>query len=249
MKINTSNISIIPNEIINKDGIYAEIYGKGDPILCIHGNRGAIPVFHGVISELYKYYKLIAVDLPGHRYGPALTEEFILEMQPSIDYCFKAIKLSGEESAHICGHSLGGMIALAMGLQQKEKVRSLIILEGFAKMSERQNECLRFNAYEGSSWEMQYDVYKAFQYGPGVLWHYDFDVTDKLNELNNVLELIGESDEHSSSIFNSWKERFRGNVGSNWTTKMVPHSGHFVTIENPLFIANEIQNFIKKVTD
>lgn len=49
---------------INTRGIkmYCEIYGKGEPLLLIHGNSGSINNFKYQIPYFSKYYKVLAVD-------------------------------------------------------------------------------------------------------------------------------------------------------------------------------------------
>jgi pimeloyl-ACP methyl ester carboxylesterase len=42
--------------------MYAEVYGKGKPLLMIHGNGGSIDKFAVLIPFFSKKYKVIAVD-------------------------------------------------------------------------------------------------------------------------------------------------------------------------------------------
>jgi hypothetical protein len=51
-------------KFVNSNGarIYYEMYGKGEPLLLLHGNGGSIADFATVIPVLAKQYKVIAVD-------------------------------------------------------------------------------------------------------------------------------------------------------------------------------------------
>src|SRR5258706_13277341 len=42
--------------------LYCEVYGKGNPLLLIHGNGGSINAFENNIPFFAKHYKVIAVD-------------------------------------------------------------------------------------------------------------------------------------------------------------------------------------------
>ncbi|HTM97228.1 MAG TPA: alpha/beta fold hydrolase, partial [Pedobacter sp.] len=52
---------------INSKGtkIYYETYGKGEPLLLLHGNGGSITSFKFQIPELAKHYQVIVVDTRG----------------------------------------------------------------------------------------------------------------------------------------------------------------------------------------
>lgn len=237
---------LTPLRIIDQDGIYAEIYGHGEPLFCIHGNRGAAPVFLPLIERLQHCYMFIAIDLPGHRFGPPLDDDFVLNEQASVSYCMKVLAVCGINKVHVCGHSLGGMIALLMAIQHPERVLSVILLDSFVNFTERQNTCQRLMAFPGSSKERRYEVFKAMLYGPGVIWHNYFDVSDKITGLSNVLELIGESYENSEEDFTQWIKAYRNEVGQDWKIVMVPQSGHFVMLENSDFVAEQLKAFLKE---
>ena len=62
--------------------IYYEMYGKGQPLLLIHGNSGSINNFKYQIPYFSKYYKVIAVDSRAQGstdYGDSLTYEMMAD--------------------------------------------------------------------------------------------------------------------------------------------------------------------------
>jgi pimeloyl-ACP methyl ester carboxylesterase len=51
---------------INEAKIYYEEYGKGDPLLLIHGNQGNIKTMGNQIDGFKSKYRVIIVDSRGH---------------------------------------------------------------------------------------------------------------------------------------------------------------------------------------
>jgi pimeloyl-ACP methyl ester carboxylesterase len=51
---------------ISKTKTYYEEYGKGMPLLLLHGGLGSISNFEKCIPELSKKYRVIAADSPSH---------------------------------------------------------------------------------------------------------------------------------------------------------------------------------------
>ncbi|MRT94429.1 alpha/beta fold hydrolase, partial [Ancylomarina sp. 16SWW S1-10-2] len=49
----------------NNTKIYYEVYGKGDPLLLLHGNGQSISAYSRQIPEFAKHFKVIAVDTRG----------------------------------------------------------------------------------------------------------------------------------------------------------------------------------------
>lgn len=60
-----------------------------------------------------------------------------LDFQLSVDYCFKLMNKLNIHAYHICGHSLGGMIALLMKLEHPKKIESIVLLDSFVDFKER----------------------------------------------------------------------------------------------------------------
>lgn len=64
--INYGNNAAASGKVKVKDAeLYYETYGKGDPLLLLHGNSQSINVFKKQIKEFSKIYKVIAVDTRG----------------------------------------------------------------------------------------------------------------------------------------------------------------------------------------
>jgi len=102
---------------------YCEVYGKGEPLLLIHGNSGSINNFKYQVPYFSKYYKVITVDSRAQGkstdYGDSLTYEMMADD-------FNAILDSMHiQSAYVIGWSDGGINGLLLALRHPEKVKKL----------------------------------------------------------------------------------------------------------------------------
>jgi pimeloyl-ACP methyl ester carboxylesterase len=91
--------------------VYVERGGDGrDPVLVLlHGLGGTAGVWHGVLGALPESWSWVAVDLPGHGRAEPLPRYSFGAMAAAV-----ASTLDPERRHVLLGHSLGGVIALAI---------------------------------------------------------------------------------------------------------------------------------------
>ncbi|HET6769598.1 MAG TPA: alpha/beta fold hydrolase, partial [Chitinophagaceae bacterium] len=109
--------------VIDKMKIYYEEYGKGTPLLLLHGGLGSINNFHNVIPELAKYHRVIAFDRPGHGRSEH-ADTFTYHTMAAITATF--IEKMNLDSAYIVGWSDGGNIALITGSLIPKRIKKII---------------------------------------------------------------------------------------------------------------------------
>ncbi|OWU84057.1 hypothetical protein ATO6_15760 [Oceanicola sp. 22II-s10i] len=105
--------------------------GKGPDIVMIHGLGGQMGNFDtGLAEDLARDHRVTLIDRPGAGYSErrAGTATSITAHAELIE---EAIKALGIERPLIVGHSLGGAIALGIGLRGRQPVRGLALLAPF----------------------------------------------------------------------------------------------------------------------
>jgi pimeloyl-ACP methyl ester carboxylesterase len=109
--------------VLNGVRLYFEIYGKGDPLVLLHGNGGNIEVMKYQIEYFSKYYKVITMDCRG-RGKSELGKDTLTYMQMTKDVA-ALLDFLHLDSVYIIGRSDGGIIALLMGIYFPEKVKKI----------------------------------------------------------------------------------------------------------------------------
>ena len=109
---------------INNTKVYYEEYGKGTPLLMIHGGPASIKSFRKVIPELSKQFRVIAVDTPGHGHS---EQADTMSYQFMAEYFSKFIDALKLDSTYVIGWSDGGEIALILSADRPDKIKRVIV--------------------------------------------------------------------------------------------------------------------------
>ena len=105
--------------------MYTESYGKGQPILFIHGNGGSINNFIYQIPYFSKYYRVIAVDSRGQ--GKTKDDADSLSYEMMADDFAALLDEMKLDSVYVLGWSDGGINALLLALRHPKKVKKMAI--------------------------------------------------------------------------------------------------------------------------
>jgi pimeloyl-ACP methyl ester carboxylesterase len=108
---------------INGVRIYYERYGRGAPILLLHGGTSSIAGQKHLISLLAPHYEVIAVDTRGH--GRSTLDDQPLNYPSLADDMVRLLDQLGVGPVTIVGHSDGGTIGLILASKYPAKVRAL----------------------------------------------------------------------------------------------------------------------------
>lgn len=103
--------------------MYCEVYGKGKPLLMIHGNGGDISAFFKNIPYFEKKYMVIAVDSRAH--GKSVDTRDSLSFEMMADDFAALLDAMHIDSAYVVGWSDGAINALLLAMRHPHKVIKL----------------------------------------------------------------------------------------------------------------------------
>jgi 3-oxoadipate enol-lactonase len=107
-------------------GVTADVSGRGDSLLLVHGlgtNRG---VWRAATPELDRRWRVIAPDLPGFGESAPLDGGFRLD-DAADALADAAREWSADGPVDVVGHSLGGAVAVRLAGRQPDLVRRLVL--------------------------------------------------------------------------------------------------------------------------
>lgn len=122
-----------PNESgyadVNGLKMYYEVYGKGKPLVLLHGSYMNIPMnWAAFIPPLARSRQVIVTEMQGHGRTRDVSRELTYEnMADDVSRLLKHLKIP---SADVLGYSMGGGIAFQAAIRHPEQVRRLVILSG-----------------------------------------------------------------------------------------------------------------------
>ena len=113
-------------EEVNGIKLYVETYGKGQPMLQIHGNGESIASMAHQIQYFSNRYRVIAADSRGH--GKSEMGSGRLTYEQMADDLNALLEKRGLKSVYVLGWSDGGILGLLLAIRHPDKVGRLAIM-------------------------------------------------------------------------------------------------------------------------
>ncbi|MDQ2920160.1 MAG: alpha/beta hydrolase [Acidobacteriota bacterium] len=120
-------------DCISKTGLHCEIYGRGEPLLCLHGLGGSIYSWRELKKspELQKY-QLILIDMRGAGDSPKPHDKHYSTPEQA-DLIYEFILEKDLKNLTLIGNSYGGavslLVAIKLGEQAPERLSRLILID------------------------------------------------------------------------------------------------------------------------
>jgi pimeloyl-ACP methyl ester carboxylesterase len=116
----------VPTLVTEQGIVHYEAYGRGRPVLLLHGWLGSWALWRSTIAELGKEFRTYALDFwgfgeSGEQGADFSVENFILLVDEFMDRL-------GIVKAPLVGHSMGGTVSLGSAIRYPEKVVKVIVV-------------------------------------------------------------------------------------------------------------------------
>lgn len=105
---------------------YYAVYGRGEPLLLLHGGLGSIEMFGPVLGLLAEGREVIGVDLHGH--GRTALGERPIDLGDMGDDLAVVLDELGYGQVDVMGYSMGGGVAFRLAVQHPATVRRLVLV-------------------------------------------------------------------------------------------------------------------------
>jgi pimeloyl-ACP methyl ester carboxylesterase len=117
-------------EVLGRD-IYYEEYGKGEPILMLHGGPGSIAHFAKVIPALSKSYRVIAMDTPGQGHSERAED---VSYKLLAENASRFLDKLGIKKCYVIGFSDGACTSLLLAANRPDIVSKVFVSGGFSNI-------------------------------------------------------------------------------------------------------------------
>lgn len=106
-------------------GLGFDDHGTGPALVLLHGHPFDRTMWAPQLSGLSDQFRVLAVDLPGYGTSPVRASE--MPMRAFADAVIDLLDALGVERAVVTGLSMGGLIAMELGLGHPERVAGLVL--------------------------------------------------------------------------------------------------------------------------
>jgi pimeloyl-ACP methyl ester carboxylesterase len=234
----------------------------GPPVILIHGAGGSHLHWPPELRRL-SGQRIFALDLPGHGKSSSIGLQSIRDYTRSAIDFMDSIELS---QAVIVGHSMGGAIALTLGLDHAERVSGLGLIATGARL--RVATPVLGNTANLATFSLAVQIINEWAFGPQAdphlkavaarrmaetrpaVLHGDllacdaFDVMERLGEIHvPTLVLCGTEDKLTPLTYS----KTLASQISGAALQIVEGAGHMVMLEEPRRVAGVLKVFLMTV--
>jgi 2-succinyl-6-hydroxy-2,4-cyclohexadiene-1-carboxylate synthase len=102
------------------------------PLVLVHGFTASSASFLANVPGLCERYHVIAVELLGHGDSDAPEDTAAYAAEPAVERVLALLSFLGHERFLLCGHSLGGALALRIALDAPNRIAALVVINSMS---------------------------------------------------------------------------------------------------------------------
>lgn len=129
-----------------KTPIHFKRSGKGPFVVLLHGFTESLEIWNEFTQMLEDEFSVLSVDLPGHGRSGLMDE--VHTMEAMADAVVAVADYAGAENFIICGHSMGGYVALNLASRFPAKVKGIALFHSHGAPDDEQTKINRLRTIE-----------------------------------------------------------------------------------------------------
>ena len=110
--------------VIDQGVVHYEAYGRGKPVILLHGWLGSWGYWLNTMESLKKEYRCYALDFWG--FGDSGKRRTSYQVNDFVGLVDQFMDRLGIEAAPVVGHSMGGTVAMCLALTKPQRVQRVI---------------------------------------------------------------------------------------------------------------------------
>ena len=142
-----------------QDSISYKIFGKGNPILLIHGFGEDSSIWNQQVEFLQPSYQLVVPDMRGSGASASLNAAQSIEQMA--EDVLQVMNKEQIEDCTVLGHSMGGYIALALMEKYPERFNALGLIHSTAYADTEEKKQARYKSIEFIEQNTAFEFIKA----------------------------------------------------------------------------------------
>ena len=106
--------------------VHYEVYGRGKPVILLHGWLGSWGLWQETMGFLGRYYRTYALDFWG--FGESGKKRETYAVQDFVSLVNQFMDQLGIVHAPLVGHSMGGTVSLSVAIRYPERVSKVVVV-------------------------------------------------------------------------------------------------------------------------
>lgn len=116
----------MPTLVTEQGIVHYEVYGRGRPVILLHGWLGSWALWRQTIEELGKQFRTYALDFFG--FGDSIERSDSVSVDIYVELVNQFIERLGIPKAPLIGHSMGGTVSLGVASRYPSRIVKVAVI-------------------------------------------------------------------------------------------------------------------------